>query len=556
MKLRSEVSAEKLRGGFYTPVGLVRHALHRLSDLLGARGDVSVLEPSVGDGAFVEGLAESSLSIGSFTGLDVDGEAVAVARQRLARHGIPGEIMRSSTLPWSLDTTREFDAVVGNLPFVRFQFVSAAERDCAMRHGSELGVPVAGVANLWLPMLLASLRRLRVGGAFALVLPAECFTGVSAGKARQWLLRTVDELRFDLYPPRSFPGALQEVVLLSGRRAEPSASETRPLVVSLHSTQHSTALFERDRGLVTRHTVAVNDAPWTALLLRPEHRDAVAEARAIPAVGRLDEIAKFEVATVTGANAYFSLNEAEVSEFDLRPWSRPLLARAKHAPGLRFTARDYRHNADSGLKVHLFDATSGPIERKPGSGLDRYLRRGEDDLIPSRFKCRIRQPWYRIPNIRHGELMLSKRSHHHPRVIVNDIGCVTTDTIYRGRITDGVTGDDDFAAAFHNSLTLLSAELEGRNFGGGVLELVPSEVGRLAVVRAPGMARDLPRLDELCRECAATGDPAVATETIVRETDLLLAKQRLGLTGDLLDRLREAHEVLRGRRLARSSSSD
>jgi hypothetical protein len=35
-----------------------------------------------------------------------------------------------------------------------------------------------------------------------------------------------------------------------------------------------------------------------------------------------------------------------------------------------------------------------------------------------------------------------------------------------------------------NSLTALTAELEGRHYGGGVLELVPSEIEKLAVVHS------------------------------------------------------------------------
>ena len=44
----------------------------------------------------------------------------------------------------------------------------------------------------------------------------------------------------------------------------------------------------------------------------------------------------------------------------------------------------------------------------------------------------------------------------------------TSDTIYRGRTLTDVLTPGAFAANFHNSLTLLSAELEGRSFGGGV----------------------------------------------------------------------------------------
>ena len=86
-----------------------------------------------------------------------------------------------------------------------------------------------------------------------------------------------------------------------------------------------------------------------------------------------------------------------------------------------------------------------------------------------------------------GSILASKRSHRYPRVILNGANAYTTDTIYRGRLLPGCSRNPaDLVASFHNSLTLLTAEIEGRSFGGGVLELVPSEVGRLLVAVPDG----------------------------------------------------------------------
>ena len=52
-----------------------------------------------------------------------------------------------------------------------------------------------------------------------------------------------------------------------------------------------------------------------------------------------------------------------------------------------------------------------------------------------------------------------------------------------------------FVSSFVNSLTALSAELEGRHYGGGVLELVPSEINRLIVPIASLDRSDLNRLN-------------------------------------------------------------
>ena len=50
---------------------------------------------------------------------------------------------------------------------------------------------------------------------------------------------------------------------------------------------------------------------------------------------------------------------------------------------------------------------------------------------------------------------------------------------------------------FVNSLTALSAELEGRHYGGGVLELVPSEIEKLLVVVPARIKANLQKLNRL-----------------------------------------------------------
>jgi hypothetical protein len=73
-----------------------------------------------------------------------------------------------------------------------------------------------------------------------------------------------------------------------------------------------------------------------------------------------------------------------------------------------------------------------------------------------------------------------KRSNGMPRLILNSLNAYTTDTAYR--ISSAETIDPyTLVVCFLNSFTALSAELEGRHYGGGVLELVPSEIDRLKV---------------------------------------------------------------------------
>jgi hypothetical protein len=109
--------------------------------------------------------------------------------------------------------------------------------------------------------------------------------------------------------------------------------------------------------------------------------------------------------------------------------------------------------------------------------VQRYLRSGEEQGLPKRYKCRVREPWFRVPSVHATPVAMLKRAHHFPRLVLNKAQVFTTDTAYR--IQPKQVTAASLVYSFLNSLTSLSAELEGRHYGGGVLELVPSEIERL-----------------------------------------------------------------------------
>jgi adenine-specific DNA-methyltransferase len=544
MRMRAEVTSEKLRGGYYTPPQLVEFCLERVSPLLCGDTAIQVLEPSAGDGAFVRGLARTRSGIGgcvsSIHAIEIVPEEAAKAEVSLRSSGLSGRVERGSVLRWAADTDEWFGLVVGNPPFVRYQFLAEPDKTAIGRLGARLGMTFGGVANLWIPVLLGALARLRAGGAFALVLPTECFTGSSARVVREWLMREIDELSFDLFPPGSFPDVLQEVAVMSGRRS----AETKERSDDVQIVEHSSGGTSR----TWFYRPNPDERSWTRSLLDPRHLEAVDVACSLSTVARLSDVARLEVSIVTGANDFFCVDDEALSRHELRPWARPLLARARHSPGLVFRPSDHAAARVGGANAWLldFDALAPNPQDYPEAR--RYLDSGAKLGLPKRYKCRIREPWYRVPSIRAGSLMLSKRSHLYPRLLMNRAGVYTTDTIYRGEVlAAGAISATDLVAGFHCSLTLLMVELEGRSFGGGVLELVPSEVSRLAVLTAPGLGKELSKLDRVAR----SREP----EDLVIETDSLLAGKGL-LPGDLLEVLAEARWALMSRRLQRNLGGD
>lgn len=538
MRTREAVSPEKLRGGFYSPDILVELCLNRVQALLASRDELRVLEPAAGDGAFLRGLRAHPLGsrVAHVEAVELlDSEATKIDRL-LERSGLPGRVLNENVLEWyAVDNSRDYDVVLANPPYVRFQFIDDADKQRAKDLSSELGVAGSSVSNLWIPVFLLALNSLTDGGVFSVILPTEFLTGVSASRVRAWLLDNTTDLSIDLFKPGSFPAVLQEVLVLSGRRT--SASQTSTVEFTDHNGGTHTWTHAVDRDAKT----------WTAYLLSPAEVDAYRFAQTLESVRTLGRVARFSVSTVTGANAYFCLSTSEVREHKLEAWALPLLGRSRQARGLIFTGEDHGllANEDQPSWILSF-AANRPDPSTVRKALE-YIHRGESLDLHTRFKTRIRTPWYRVPIVPAGDLLLSKRSNEFPRVIANHAKVVTTDTIYKGQVipSSGVSADD-VTASFHNSLTLLSSEIEGRSFGGGVLELVPSEVASLLIPTSPEMHKYLPRLDVEYRE---SRDGAA----LIEATDGAIKNLVPELSQDVMDSLRGARDSLLMRRIVRST---
>jgi len=68
----------------------------------------------------------------------------------------------------------------------------------------------------------------------------------------------------------------------------------------------------------------------------------------------------------------------------------------------------------------------------------------------------------------------------YPKLLVNKANVHVTDSAYRIRMKEGLE-IEDLAISFYNSLTLLCSELDGRYYGGGVLEITPNEFKGLPI---------------------------------------------------------------------------
>lgn len=494
--LKLDVDARKRRGGWYTAAPLVAWLLA----WVGRGRPRRLLEPSCGDGAFFGPMAALIPSVREVVACEPE---AAEAAQAVARLAVPVEV-HGDFLGWMearVGGPPEVDAVVGNPPFVRYQLLDSAWQDRAGRLLEQLGLPHTRHMNAWVPFLVGALERLRPGGRLGMVLPAELLHVLHAEAARvalrRWCRRVVvldpSDLWFD---------ALQGVVLLLAEKGEGPAS-----VAVLRGG------LELDPDEVAGEPLGAGK--WMPALLSPAERALLADLP--PTVRRFAELAEVQVGIVTGANDFFLVPEAVVEAWELGAWARPMFGRSEHVRGAVFDLADHDANRRRGLPAHFLDLQEPLSERARA-----YVASGEARGLHQRYKCRIREPWTAVPSVFPAPVAMLKRCHDFPRLVLNRAGALSTDTAYRVR----PRGDAEaLVAGFVSSLTALSAELEGRHYGGGVLELVPSEIARLRV--RPG--GDLSSLDAALRrglpapDLLAARDEALLPELGAADRHLLHA---------------------------------
>ena len=178
-------------------------------------------------------------------------------------------------------------------------------------------------------------------------------------------------------------------------------------------------------------------------------------------------------------------------------------------------------------------------------GTKRYLEDGSKDKHVQGYKTSIRDYWYVIPSIKLSDAFFLRRNNVYPKFVLNDAQAYTTDTMHRVFIHEGVNREA-FVASYYNSLSFAFAEILCRNFGGGVLELMPSEVGGIYLPYREENAAIFERLDQMLRD-------KVPTEEMLDFTDEILLRQGMGFTEHEVEMSRSIWHELMDRRLNRET---
>ncbi len=527
-----EDTTRRLLGAYYTP----RSAADYMADWVVRHNGEHILEPSFGDGIFLRAISASAARRNfeaiSLSGIEINGKVIA---QALAGHVISHTNVRCedflAVAPFKVQ------AVIGNPPFVRLRHLPAEQQRRALKVAEEeMGQAMDPGGSVWMPFVLHAMRFLENGGRLCFVLPYD-FTYVRYARPLwETLCCNFESLQVLRTRERLFPELLQDVVILM---ADGYGS---------HTDRVRYQAFEQVMDLVNSRPVVdeiinVRDLlqgkrAFISALLEDELRhllDTRVDAATVPA----RTLITFNIGYVAGDKEFFHPTEEDIYRYQI-PFSslHPTLTSARMLKGIGLRT--------SSLATSQLSRLFLPNPEALTAGEQLYIDMGKKRGVSERYKCRIRDPWFVVPGTRVPDVVLSVFSER-PVLLINDDECFASNSLLCG-YTHSIS-NNEIAARWYTSLTLLQCELEVHALGGGVMVMVPREAGNIRLpkqIRVDGEhLRQVDQLLRIGRTTAAyqSGDRAVLIE-------------QLGFTEHEVDLVRHGVEVLaHWRTSARSSQA-
>ncbi len=498
--------------------------------------EYEILEPSCGDGIFLKQLKEYGYKFKSVTAIEFDDEEAEKAN----RIGLNNTtVINADFHLYCNETTQKFDLVVGNPPYIRYQYFQEQQQNEAIKVFNRAKLKYSKLTNAWVSFVVGSSLLLKEKGKIGFVLPAELLQVSYAQQLREFLAHFYNKINIISFEKLVFSDIQQEVVLLLCEKNESDS----------HLIEH---LELRDASSLEKLDVNCLKSPskkidfksnkWTYYFLEQEEIDFlehIAKKRKIPTIGNY---ASVEVGITTGANDYFTVPLPVVEAYDLKEYAKPMVGRSVQVNSIIFTEKDWKLNRQTKAKAHLLVFPSK--EKINGhEGANSYISMGESIGINKGYKTGIRDDWFVIPSIKLSDALFIRRNNLYPRLILNEANAYTTDTMHRVFMKKD-TNKNAFIASFYNSLSLAFAEIVGRSYGGGVLELMPSEAEKILLPYQMKNADLLAPIDTMMRD-------KKSIDEILEMTNQQILKDGFGFTDKEIKLADSIWKKLAARRLNR-----
>jgi len=468
MQLIKNATKQKLRGGFYSPKTISDFILRWAFN---GNKHCDILEPSAGDGVFIESLVDGKYEYNSVTAIEIETKEANKIKKSPAKNL---NVFEQDFHKYCNNTKDAYDIIVGNPPYIRYQYFDKDQQKEAEKIFNKNKIKYSKLMNSWCTFVVGCTNLLKENGKLGFVLPAELLQVSHAKLIREFLIKNYEKISIVSFKKLVFDAIQQDVVLLLCQKGS-GISHIEYIETEDDKTLQALDLYKLKNPIKNIY----NSSKWTNYFLDQKELDFLEEIKNRKDLYRVKDLADVEVGITTGANDFFTVNKSIIDEYNLSKYSYPLIGRSVLVNGITFDTKKAKQNIDNNAKANILIFPELQELKKNKSAM-KYIEYGIQEGFADGYKCRIRDEWQIIPSISLSNAFFSRRNNKYARMILNEANAYTTDTMHRVRIKDGVN-KKAFVASYYNSLSFCFVELEGRSFGGGALELMPSEVSNIII---------------------------------------------------------------------------
>lgn len=464
---------KKLTGSFYTPKIIADFLVDYL--LIKLKGEnLNILEPSSGDGVFIDSIYNHDAFSKRVQ------KVVAVERERLELEKVKAitknkslKTILSDFLEFQDCNNQKFDLVIGNPPYIKKNYLKPEQiSHCENIHELFPSLSKNKIKNIWTAFLIRSINFVNENGVLAFVLPSEFLQVKFATELRTLVLEEFERVEIFTFNELLFKDCKgQDTLLLICERK----SENKGIYYC--NIEKLTDLKEKKFTLA--HNVIVKESKWTHYHLTIDEIELLEKFKNKLQI--INHYCSSRAGIVTAANNYFIVDNSMIKEYSLQKFVKPIIQKGSFVNGSVILTQVEFENLVKQSKPTFLIALNKSSKIKNNEKIHQYLAKGLELKINERYKTSIRDNWFEIPNVGTApEAFFFKRCNEYPKLIKNNANVLTTDSAYKISMNEGYN-IENLIYSFYNSLTLSFAELNGRYYGGGVLELTPNEFKNLPI---------------------------------------------------------------------------
>lgn len=540
MRLKEYSSKQKLKGAYYTPQKLA-DAMVRF---LASENIDTVLEPSCGAGVFLDALRESPLfkKITTIEAVEIEtSEAKKVADKYKNISQV--KVINHDFFEFYKESLgkKKYDLILGNPPYIRYQYLKESQRACQAQILTSHGMKSNKLVNAWVAFMVACIQLLSEKGKIAFVIPAEILQVAYAEDLRLYLANHLAKITLITFEQLVFPDIEQEVIIFIGEKGE---LERGIRIIEMNDLNGFGVL---DLSSIGFQPVQHVKEKWTKYFIDCDEMKIIHNLKSDKRFFKFSECGLINVGITTGNNNYFSITEEITNRYHLQAATLPLIGRSSHAHGIYFTEADWDLNKATGKSARLVRFPDIEYEKYP-QGYKDYITAGEENNEHAGYKCSIRDRWYIVPSVWIPDAFFLRRNNLYPKFVLNRCNAVSTDTMHRIKFNDDID-PENILLAYYNSISFAFTEICGRSYGGGVLEILPGEMGNILIPKIQHIDQKLKNSLLKKIDCIIRNNENI--ENALDLVDYEVLNKLLGIDNDICFQCRKIWKKMQKRRLGR-----